>query len=72
MLGKILEETRYLLGGQLSDLPINEISFDFSNWIIPGMFLVSGSFNKDQFNKFKRQEFKSFILTEKKMMRLID
>lgn len=63
MLGKILEETRYLLGGQIANLPMNEINSlsDFSNWIIPGMLLVSGSFGKTQFQKFKDQGFKSFI-----------
>ena len=42
MLGIILEEVRYILGGQLSSRFKSMNTFEYSNWIIPGTLLMSG------------------------------
>lgn len=55
-LGKILEETRYLLGGKLSDRYSKMLTFDYSHWIIPNLLLCSGAPNQqihDQMVGFK-------------------
>jgi N-glycosidase YbiA len=61
MLGKILEETRYLLGGMLSDRYKNMLVFDYSHWIIPGLFLASGAPNNDCYQVLKDVGFQHFI-----------
>lgn len=60
-LGKILEETRYLLGGQLSDRYNQMLVFDYSHWVIPGIFLCSGAPNVEIHDKMVNCGFKCFI-----------
>ena len=61
MLGKILEETRYLLGGVISDRYNNMLVFDYSHWVIPGLFLASGAPSIDIHNQMIDNGFKMFI-----------
>lgn len=61
MLGIILEEGRYILGGKLSSRFTSMLTFEYSHWIIPGMFLVSGAPDKNHFNKMKDNGFKYFV-----------
>jgi N-glycosidase YbiA len=60
-LGKILEETRYLLGGQLSDRYASMLVFDYSHWVIPGLLLASGAPNDEIHLKMIDCGFKCFI-----------
>ena len=61
MLGIILEETRYMLGGKLSNRFSHMLTFEYSHFVIPGMFLVTGAPNKYHFDKMKENGFKYFI-----------
>lgn len=61
MLGIILEETRYLLGGDIAERPKNKLIFDYSNWIIPGLLLLSGAPRKKQYTEFKNFGFKYIV-----------
>lgn len=60
-LGIILEETRYLLGGQLSNRYISMLVFDYSHWVIPGLLLASGAPNDEIHTKMVNCGFKCFI-----------
>lgn len=60
-LGKILEETRYLLGGHLSDRYTSMLVFDYSHWVIPGLLLASGAPNDEIHDKMVDCGFKCFI-----------
>ncbi|HSW76909.1 MAG TPA: NADAR domain-containing protein [Candidatus Saccharimonadales bacterium] len=64
MLGKIVEETRYLLGGCFNNTTNTTrypLVFPYSHWIIPGMLLASGAPNQHYFNLLKIQGFKHFV-----------
>jgi N-glycosidase YbiA len=61
MLGKILEETRYLLGGNISDRYKNMLVFEYSHWVIPGLFLASGAPSNQIHDKMVENGFKVFI-----------
>lgn len=54
MLGKILEETRYVLGGDIIDR-FKETIFEYGHWVIPGLFYVSGAPDKYHFEKMKNE-----------------
>lgn len=47
MLGIILEEVRYILGGKLSPRFDHMLTFEYSNWIIPGVFFDIGSSKRE-------------------------
>jgi N-glycosidase YbiA len=60
-LGQIIEETRYLLGGEVSKRGSNIFDYDYANWVIPGYFLMSGILSKDKANDLKSRGFRHFI-----------
>lgn len=61
MLGIILEEVRYILGGQLSSRFKSMNTFEYSNWIIPGTLLMSGCPREENFIEMKKGGFQYFI-----------
>ena len=61
MLGIILEEIRYVLGGDLSPRYNFMLTFEYSNWIIPGLFLISGAPRKKQYEEFKSNGFRYIV-----------
>ncbi len=61
MLGKILEETRYLMTGSLSPRYNSMLIYDKSHWIIPGLLLASAAPNKEIFESLLNVGFECFI-----------
>jgi len=61
MLGIILEEARYILGGNLSPRFDYMLTFEYSNWIIPGVFLISGAPREKQYEEFKKVGFQYIV-----------
>lgn len=60
MLGIILEEVRFILGGKPSRR-WNRSPFDDSNWVIPGMLLMSGCPDPRNYLGMKREGIRYFI-----------
>lgn len=60
-LGIILEEVRYLLGGKSSPRFDHMLTFDYSNWVIPGVFLMSGYPRLKQYKEFHKSGFKYIV-----------
>lgn len=62
MLGRILEEVRYLLGRGVENIEHLRypVTFEYSNWVIPGIFLMSGALRKKQYREHKKQGFRYF------------
>lgn len=56
-----IEEINYLLGGDPPSRYNSMIVFEYSHWIIPGLFLVSGAPNNDNYMDMVKCGFKHFI-----------
>ena len=60
MLGIILEEVRYLLGGWPSTR-LCRVPFEYSNWVIPGMLLMSGCPRRQNYLEIKNVGIRYFV-----------
>lgn len=59
MLGIILEETRYILGGELSTRDV--YTKRLTSWVIPGTLLVSGVPTRKEYLKFRKNGFQYIV-----------